>query len=285
MSYRDKITVYSAEAYNRSIIWHLVEIVRDLPRSHELGFRLFKRNIKAQYRQSLLGFAWALFPPLMTAALWIFLRGTNVIKMGDTGISYPVFVLTGTLLWQIFSESILLPLKEVTANKAMLSKINIPREGLLLAGIYELVFNILIKLGLLTIILVYFQQTVNLTGLLLVPLGIFAIAVTGFSIGLALTPVGMLYTDINRGLAVILPFLMYLTPVIYPTPKSGFAAMILKFNPLATLIPQTRNWLTAQPVMDMQLFWIFTLAFFLLLILSLVVYRLAMPMIIERIGA
>ncbi len=281
----DKITVYSAQAVNRSVFTHLKDVLRDLPQAHELGFRLFKRNLKALYRQSLFGFAWALFPPLATAGLWIFLRGNSVVTMDDTGISYPVFVLTGTILWQIFNEAILAPLKEVTANKAMLSKINIPREGLLLSGIYELIFNIIVKMFLLAIMFVYFHQTASFTSLLMVPLGIFAISLAGFAIGLALTPLGMLYNDINKGLSVILPFMMYLTPIVYPTPREGTIGVLMKLNPLATLIPQTRNWFTAQPVYDMQLFWIFTIAFALLFLISLIIYRLAMPMIIERIGA
>jgi ABC-type polysaccharide/polyol phosphate export permease len=61
--------------------------------------------------------------------------------------------------------------------------------------------------------------------------------------------------------------------------------MIMMMNPMATLIPTTRNWFTAQPVYDMQLFWIFTMGFGLLFLFSLIVYRLAMPMIIERIGS
>ncbi len=280
-----KTTVYSAEASNRSVIGHLSDILHDLPQAHQLGFRLFKRNLKALYRQSLLGFGWALLPPLVTSALWIFLRSNGVMSMGDTGISYPVFVLSGTILWQIFSEALQAPLKQVTANKAMLSKINIPREGLLLSGIYELVFNIVIKLLLLATMFLYFKQSVNIEGLMWLPVGIFSICIAGFSIGLALTPIGMLYQDINKGIAVILPFLMYLTPIVYPTPKSGAIGLVMKFNPLATLIPQTRNWLTNQPVIDMQLFWILTLSFTLLFIISLIVYRLAMPMIIERIGS
>ena len=285
MSIHDKITIYSAEASSRSIPGHLRDVLRELPQAHELGLRLFKRNLRAQYRQSLLGFAWALIPPLVTAALWIFLRSNGVMSMGDTGISYPAFVLIGTMLWQIFTEAIQAPLKNITSNKAMLAKINIPREGLLLSGVYELLFNIAIKIALLAVLLAYFRQGISLSGLLMVPVGIFAISMTGFAIGLALTPIGMLYQDINRGLPVILPFLMYLTPVVYPTPKGGNIGLIMSLNPMANLIPQTRNWLTAQPVHDMPLFWAYTAGFTLLFLLSLVVFRLAMPMIIERIGS
>jgi lipopolysaccharide transport system permease protein len=285
MNERQKIIVYSAEASKRSLIAHLRDILQELPQAHELGLRLFKRNVKALYRQSLLGFGWAILPPLATAALWIFLRGSNVVRVADTDISYPVFVLTGTVLWQIFSEAILAPLNQVTENRAMLAKINIPREGLLLSGFYLLIFNIGIKILFLAIVYLFFRQTTSLYGLILAPIGMFAISLAGFSVGLALTPLGMLYQDINRGLAVLLPFLMYLTPVVYPAPLGGGIGLIMKWNPLAILITQTRNWLTAQPAYDMLSFWIFTLVFSMLFFISLVVYRLSMSMIIERLGS
>jgi len=282
---KEKITVYSAQNSRRPLSGQLFAILKDLPQAHELGFRLFKRNIKALYRQSLLGYTWAILPPLATAALWIFLRSNNVVTLGDTGISYPVFVLTGTILWQIFSEAISAPINQVSENKNMLAKINIPREGLLLSGVYQVVFNISIKILLLAIIYLFFQQSVSISSLIFAPLGIIAIGLAGFSVGLALTPLGMLYQDISRGLAILLPFLMYLTPVVYPAPQEGVIGLLMRINPLAILIPQTRNWLTAQPTFDMTLFGIYTLAFALLFIISLVIYRLSMPMIIERIGS
>ncbi|NWG34543.1 MAG: ABC transporter permease [Chloroflexi bacterium] len=285
MNEKQKITVYSSETSNRLVVDHLRQIVNDLPRAHELGLRLFKRNVKALYRQSLLGFAWALIPPLATAILWILLRGNNIVQMNDTGTPYPVFVLTGTLLWQLFSEAISAPLNQVTENKAMLAKINIPREGLLLSGAYHVIFNTAIKVVLLSVIYAYFRQTITLTSLAFLPVGLLSIGMAGFSIGLALTPLGMLYQDINKGLAVLLPFFMYLTPVVYPAPREGIMGLLMRANPLATLINETRNWLTLQPVQDMPYFIGYTMAFVVLFLLSLVVYHLSMPMIIERIGS
>ena len=282
---KEKITIYSADKSSHSIFAYLNDIAHELPQAHELGTRIFKRNLKALYRQSLLGFGWALLPPLATALLWIFLRRNNVVIMDDTGISYPVFVLVGTMLWQVFSESISAPLNQVTDNKAMLSKINIPREGLLLSGLYQLIFNTMIKLFLLTVIFLAFHQTSSLSSLIFMPLGLFAIILAGFSIGLLLTPIGMLYQDINRGLAVLLPFLMYLTPTVYPAPSVGTISLIMKLNPIGNFITQTRNWFTAQPVYDMQFFWIYTFVFALLFLVALVAYRISMPIIIERMGS
>ena len=285
MTKKGNVIIYSAETSSHSLIAYLRDILEGLPQAHELGFRLFKRNLKALYRQSLLGFAWALLPPLATAALWIFLRNNNVVVMESTGISYPMFVLTGTMLWQVFSEAILAPLAQVTENKIMLSKINIPREGLLLAGVYQLIFNTIIKLFILAITFLAFRQTSSLSSLFFVPVGLSTIGLAGFSIGLLLTPLGMLYQDINRGLGVLLPFLMYLTPTVYPVPQEGPVGLVMKLNPIAVFITQTRNWLTAQPVYDMHLFWIYTVGFILLLLVALVAYRISMPIIIERIGS
>ena len=284
MDQHQKITIYSADTTDRSLISHMRDIFRELPEAHELGYRLFKRNIKAMYRQSLLGVTWAIFPPLITAALWIFLRGNNVMSFGDTSVPYPVFVLVGTMLWQIFTESIMAPLKSITANKAMLIKINIPREGLLLSGIYEVLFNVLIKIVLLAIIFIAFKQTVSLSVIWVLP-GIASIIICGFSLGLLLTPIGMLYTDIQRGLGIILPFLMYLTPVIYPPPKEGVVELIMKLNPMATLLVETRNWFTSQPVEGLNMFLIFTAAFVFISFFALMIFRISMPMIIERSGS
>jgi len=282
---RETITVYSAETTKHSISAYLWDIVNDLPQAHELGLRLFKRNLTALYRQSLLGFVWAILPPLATAALWIVLRGNNVVRVQNTGVSYPIFVITGTMLWQVFSEAILAPLTQVTENRVMLSKINIPREGLLLSGLYQLIFNTFIKILLLAGVFLFFHQTVSLFSLIFVPLGLFAIGLAGFSIGLLLTPLGMLYQDVNRGLSIILPFFMYLTPTLYPAPQDGGIGLIMRFNPIAVFITQTRNWFITQPTYDIQIFWIYTCMFALVFLIALVIYRISMPMIIERIGS
>lgn len=284
MNPSDKITIYTAEERGQSIFRLLGEIFKDLPEAHELAQRLFKRNIKAMYRQSFLGFLWALLPPLVTAGVWIFLRSNNVANFGETSIPYPIFIMTGTLLWQMFNESINAPITSVNSNISILIKINIRREGLLLSGIYTLMFNLIIKLGLLAIIFIYFGQGLSST-ILMAPLGILAIMLLGFSLGLLLVPVGMLYTDIQKGISLMLPFLMYLTPVIYPMKTEGLFGMIMKLNPMASVITETRNWLTAQPVYDLSTFFIILIASFFLLILGLVIYKISMPMIIERIGS
>jgi lipopolysaccharide transport system permease protein len=281
----EKIVVYAAEKSGKTLWRHLRDIRNELPQSHELGLRLFQRNLRATYRQSFLGFLWVLLPPLMTASLWIFLKSSGVIKTNVAGLPYTLFVLIGIMLWQIFTEALLAPIQMVNQNKAMLSKINIPREGLILACLYEQVFNLFIKIGVISLTLLVFWHPVSMLGIALALVGMSATCIAGLSIGLFVTPIGMLYQDISRGIGVVLPFLMYLSPIVYDKPQSGLMAQLMPFNPMAVMITQTRQWFTHQQVNITPLFFLYTLLFVLLLFISLIIYRLAMPMIIERMGS
>ena len=78
---------------------------------------------------------------------------------------------------------------------------------------------------------------------------------------------------------------MYLTPVIYPMKTEGLFGLLMKLNPMASLITETRNWLTVQPSYDLNMFFTILIASFFVFILGLVIYKISMPMIIERIGS
>lgn len=279
-----KVTVYSPESNIRHPGKLISELISELKPSHELGLRLANRNIKALYRQSFLGYFWSIAPPLITSLVWIFLRNSAVINIEDPGVPYPLFVLLGTMLWQIFTESVQAPLKAVTASRSMLTKINFPRTALILSGLYETFFNTLIKIALIISFLIFFQYIPDYHGIFSL-LGILALIVLGSCIGLLLTPIGMLYQDIQRGITVILQFAIYLTPVIYPAPKSGIAATLMQFNPVAPILTTTRNIILGQELTGLNEFITVSIIAFIFFIIGLFLYRLAMPIIIERVGS
>jgi lipopolysaccharide transport system permease protein len=284
MSQTNRATRYASDDTGKSPIFHLSNLINELPAAHELGLRLFKRNMKAAYRQSALGFAWALIPPFINAILWIFLQKNGVMQISSDGSSYPLFVITGTLLWQIVSESVWAPINALNGNRNIISKINIPREGLLLSAIYELVFNMIIKALIIIIILIAFNSNISILGLIGASVGALGLVLVGFSLGLLLTPISLLYGDVQRGVGVILPFIMYISPVVYSAPTSGRMANLMQFNPLNTLIPFTRNLLLHLPTGPTFWFWFVILLFILIFIFCLIYFRISMPMVIERIG-
>jgi len=260
------------------------EMTKDLWDCRELAWRLAVRDINAQYRQSALGVLWALINPLSTTAVWLFLSTSRLVKVADTGMPYPVFVFTGTLLWSILIDSLNAPLGQVNANRPLLAKINFPREALILTGIYQTLFNAAIKIGILLLVLPFLGIHPGWGGLL-IPVGIFGLVLSGTALGLAITPLGVLYGDIGRGIPLITQFLMYLSPVVFPLATKGWTAQVMRLNPLTPLIINARSWFTGQPP---QLLgeWVLAVAgSAVLLLLVWMVYRLAMPILIERMSA
>jgi lipopolysaccharide transport system permease protein len=260
------------------------EMTQDLWAGRELAWRLAVRDISAQYRQSVLGVMWALINPLTTTAVWLFLSTSRLVQVADTGLPYPVFVFTGTLLWSILIDSFNAPLGQVNGNRALLAKINFPREALILTGIYQTLFNAAIKLGILLLVLPFLGIHPGWGGLL-IPVGILALVLTGTALGLAITPLGVLYGDIGRGMGLVTQFFMYISPVVFPLATSGWTGTVMRLNPLTPLILNARAWFTGQPP---QLLGEWALAMggsAVLLLLVWMVYRLAMPILIERMSA
>jgi lipopolysaccharide transport system permease protein len=123
----------------------------------------------------------------------------------------------------------------VNGNRALLAKINFPREALILTGIYQTLFNAAIKIGILLLVLPFVGVHAG-WGALLIPVGVFALVLTGTALGLAITPLGVLYGDIGRGIPLITQFLMDLSPVVFPLASTGGTATLMRLNPLTPLI-------------------------------------------------
>src|SRR5690606_20164050 len=142
-----------------------------------------------------------------------------------------LYVFTGTLLWSIITEAINSPMQSTNAARGILSKINFPKEALILSGIYKLLFNTAIKIILLLIFV--FLYGVGLQwSLLFFPLAILGGLLIGTTIGLFITPLGLLYKDVGKIITFGMQFLMYATPVVYAIPKDGMMKTIMELNPL-----------------------------------------------------
>lgn len=257
---------------------------RDLRDSRELAWRLAVRDIKALYRQSFLGYFWAFLLPLINTATWLFLQGTGIVQVAETALPYPVYVFVGTMLWQIFTEAVQSPLQQVAESKSILSKLNFPRESLILAGIYKSIFNAAIKIVVLLIAIIALGVYPDWS-LLLFPIGVFSILLVGNTIGLFLGPIGVLYSDIGKAIPVITQFAMYITPVVFAMPEAGITAKIFEYNFLTPLIINARAWLTGSETEFLSYFITVNVSALLLFFVSWIIYRITMPILIERMSA
>ena len=293
-----EVRLYTADSSLRNPHELIKEIFSNIVTGRELAWRMFVRNIRGLYRQTVLGLFWAFLPPLAHTAIWVFLFSAKIVDFGtELTFSYTAYVLTGMVLWQSFLESVNVPLKIVKSNRTMLAKLRFPRESILMVGLYETLFNLLIRCIVLLPILIFFVLVPSFgwEGMygaiwswktLCAPLGALLLVMMGMGIGLILLPFGMLYHDVEKGLVAFVSIWMLLTQIVYPPPggPENWAASPLNWlNPASPLLLATRDvlvlgdtqhWLTAgaHALIAIPLF-----------CAGVVIYRVSIPILVERI--
>jgi lipopolysaccharide transport system permease protein len=278
------ITHHTPESKIRHPIALMKEMFRDLRASRELAWRLVIRDISAQYRQTALGYFWAVFPPLVTSLVLILLRSSAVMDIKGIGIPYPAYVMMGTVFFQLFVDALNAPLKIVSESKAIFTKINLPREAFILSGMGQVLFSFGIKLILLIGTFIYFKVHVGWTAALL-PIPLLGMLLLGTMLGILLIPIGLLYKDIQSALLIATQGLVFLTPVAYPPNVGGTLGKIMSLNPVTPLLMGAKDLVIHGIRGDLiPFFTVFGLTLIFLFI-GWIVYRLALPIIIERIGA
>lgn len=276
--------VYTPDSVLRHPVLLLRQMWLDLLASRELAWRLLVRDLRAQYRQSVLGFLWAFIPPIVMAVGFTLASQAKLIQPGATSIPYPAYVMFSTSLWQTFVEAINGPVQAVTVAKPMLARVNFPREAIVLAKVGEVLFNFAIKLVLISGLFLYFHISVSWT-LLIAPVALIHLILLGTLIGTLLSPLGMLYQDVSKGLTMVTGFWLFLTPVVYPVPASGTLGVLVKLNPVTPLLVTTRELATTGVLSDPIGFWVVSGLTFIGLLLTWIVFRLAMPYVIERVSS
>ncbi|HXV80845.1 MAG TPA: ABC transporter permease [Candidatus Binatia bacterium] len=257
---------------------------RDLAASRELAWRLLVRNTSAKYRQTLLGYAWAFLPPVFTTLVFVFLRDAGFFNAPETEVPYVVFLLAGMVLWEVFADALNSPIRMVGQSTSMLTKVNFPREALILAGIGEVLVSFLIRLSLLAIVIAWFGVSVPWTAVLF-PFGALALVVLGVALGALLTPFAILYHDIGQGLPFLVTIWMFLTPVVYSPPREWPGSLTMVLNPVSPVLDTTRALLLTGSPESFAGFLAVSLVGGVALLLGWLLYRVALPILIERLSA
>jgi len=242
-----------------------------------LSFVLFLTALRAQHRRSLFGYLWLFVPATAATVTASYVRSRGLLNFVVPDMPYPVFVFAGTMLWQVFLDALNVPLTQLSANRGVVTRLYFPHEGLILAGVWMVLLNTLIRIMALLILCAILAVHISASAWLL-PLGIGALALLGLAIGLTLAPLGLLYDDIGRGLTMVTALLFFVMPVAYPLAGTGWQA----FNPVLPLINVSRDWLVgAESPSAVALPLVAGAAF---LIVSWLVYRVSQPHVIQRLG-
>jgi lipopolysaccharide transport system permease protein len=260
-----------------------VSLVGGFRQARALAWRFFVRDTSADHRQSLLGYVWLVVPPLANALVWIFLNDQNVISVQSLGVPYPVFVLTGTVLWTAFNSSVVGMLGVVGGARAFLGKVNFPHESLVYSSMLKTLTDSTIAAAIIIPALLIFDVPAAAT-MALFPVALLGALLLGWSIGLMLLPVAALYSDVSRAMQLLLRFGFFLAPVIFPLPTSGVARSVMLLNPVTPLLTTGRAWLTGSPEAMPGPFMMVAAISIGLLLASLVMFKVTMPHLVERLS-
>jgi lipopolysaccharide transport system permease protein len=248
-----------------------------LARMGPLSFVLFLTALRAQHRRSLFGYLWLFVPAAAATVTASYVRSRGLLNFVVPDMPYPVFVFAGTMLWQVFLDALNVPLAQLMANRAVVTRLSFPHEGLILSGMWMVLLNTLIRIAALLILCAIVSVPVGANAWLL-PLGIGALALLGLAIGLLLAPLGLLYDDIGRGLTIATALLFFVMPIAYPLAGTGWQ----RYNPVLPLINVSRGWLVgAGSPTDVVLPLVMGAG---LLIVSWLFYRVSQPHVIQRLG-
>lgn len=176
--------------------------------------QLILREIKARYKQSILGYAWIIFNPLIQLLVYSFVFSV-IFRFPTENIPYSIFLFIGLLPWIYFQTSLSSSALVLVDNANLLKKVNFPREVLPYSVICAKSVDLFFSSLLLIIFFIYYNLSVSLSIFYIIPFFILqVILMSGLS--LFLSAANLFYRDIQYVTNLMLLMWMYLTPVVYP---------------------------------------------------------------------
>jgi lipopolysaccharide transport system permease protein len=231
----------------------LVLDFRELVRYKELFYFFTWRDIKIKYKQTALGFLWAVLQPLFMMIIFTVFFG-RVLKVPSQNIPYPIFVLSGLLIWNTFASGLTNASNSMVSNATIIKKIYFPRLIIPVSSILVSLFDFLMAFVIFIALLFYYQQPVGMSALWCWPAAILVSIIATLGPGSWLAALNVKYRDFRYVIPFLIQILFFLTPVIYPVGMLQHEGLqyVLVTSPVYAAVELFRMPLTgsiAQPVL------------------------------------
>lgn len=212
--------------------------IQNFQKFRPLLSELIARDIKTKYRKSILGVLWTILNPLFMMIV-LSVVFSNLFKFD---IEYfPVYLLSGQLIFNFFSESTTNAMGAIIANGPLIKKIYVPKYMFVLSRIFSSSINLLASFTALIFVMLAMRVDLHYT-VLLVPIPLFFIIFFSLGIGLILSAIAVKFRDIVHLYSVFVTALMYLTPVIYPMSiLPEWLEKIVLLNPITNILIMFRD--------------------------------------------
>lgn len=205
----------------------------ELWRYNELFYFFTWRDIKIKYKQTVLGFLWAVLQPLLMMLVFTFFFG-RALNIPSQDMPYPVFVFSGLLLWNIFSAGVTGAANSMVNNAAIIKKIYFPRLIIPTSSILVALFDFLMAFVLFVPILIYYKQPLSWSAMLYWPLSVVVTLLATLGPGCGLAALNVKYRDFRYVIPFLIQILFFLTPIIFPISmlKHSLLQYVLVLSPM-----------------------------------------------------
>lgn len=258
------------------------DILRELWANRWLTFQLFRRDFLALYKQSAFGIFWAVLIPLVSVGTFVLLNRSGVFRLGDTSVPYPVFAVLGVANWQVFSTGVMGASNSLVRAGSMIMKINFSRKSLVIAAFSQCLAAFAVQWLLALLLCLLFGVTPSIW-IAFLPFLLLPLMLTTLGLGFILSILNGIMRDVGNALGVLMTFLMFLTPVLYPRPASGTLSRITALNPLYFLVSVPRDLALTGHTTEWSGFWISSLAGVIIFLVCVCVFHLAETRVTERV--
>jgi homopolymeric O-antigen transport system permease protein len=204
--------------------WRSLDL-KELWAYRELLLVLTVRDIKVRYKQTVLGFLWAIIQPVMLTIVFSIFFG-RLAQLPSDGIPYPIFVYAALLPWTFFANAIGASGNSLIASAHLVSKVYFPRLIIPLSSVGAGLVDFTISTGVFLILMAWYGVGWSLN-LLAAPLLVVGAVFVALGVGTFLSALTVTYRDFRYIIPFMIQFWMFATPVVYP----------------ASLIPETYRWL------------------------------------------
>lgn len=199
---------------------------------------LTSREIKRKYSRSYLGVIWSVLNPLLMMAVlsMIFTQLFN-----KTVENYPIYYLSGYVVWLMFMEATNTSITTLVDNKSMLIKVRLPMEVFVLSRIYTSLVNFIYSMVAYIIMLVVFQVVPSIT-VICFPFIILLVLIFSIGISFILSAAYVFFGDVKHLYTVLTTLWMYCSAIFYPIDSiKGIVHDIIEINPMFQYINAARN--------------------------------------------
>jgi lipopolysaccharide transport system permease protein len=211
---------------------------RDVWRFRELMGFLAWRDIKIRYKQTVLGVAWAVAQPVMTAAIFTFVFG-RLAKMPSGGMPYPLVVMSAQISWQLFANALSNSSGSLLGNAHLISKVYFPRIVLPFSALVVALIDFLIVFCVYLAMTAWFGVAPTVRWFAL-PLLVLATLLPALGMGLWLSALTVRFRDFRFIVPFILQIGAFVTPVGYRTDFFPNWQDLLALNPMTGVVESFR---------------------------------------------